>query len=102
MSHYENRLREGYEFIIFAINSKTNWALLLTSIRAFFLPEFAKEAVRGTDFDDAVQIKIDQDINTNATMAAGDLNCEIALRLADTVERFKITVGKQGIFEQVG
>jgi hypothetical protein len=101
MSHYENRLREGYDFIIFAINSKTNWALLLTSLRAFFLPEFAKEAVRGDDFSDAVQIKIDEDINTDATMAAGELNCEIKLQLADTVHQFIITVGKQGIFEQV-
>lgn len=101
MSHYENQLRESFDFIIFAINDKTAQALLFTSLRAFFQPEFAKGAVRGDKFEDAVQIKIDSDINTDATRAAGDLNAEIILRLADTIERFIIIVGKKGVFESV-
>ena len=47
----------------------------------------------------ALQIKLDGEINTPLTRAAGDLNTEIILKLADTVERFKITMGKLGIFE---
>jgi hypothetical protein len=35
-------------------------------------------------------------------MSQGDMNAEIKLRLADTVERFIISIGKQGIFESVG
>lgn len=102
MSHYENILRESFDFIIFAINNRLAQQLLLTSLRAFFIPEFVKGALRGEDFEDACRIKIDEEINTNLTRAQGDLNAEIALRLADTVERFIITISKMGIFEQKG
>jgi len=73
-------------------------------LRAFFLPEFAKGAIRpraGKGFEDAVSIKIDADNNTELTAAAGDLFADIAVRLADTVERFIIRIGKAGIFESV-
>ena len=53
-------------------------------------------------FEEAVGIKIDEENNTNLTRANGDLNAEISLRLADTVERFIITIGKLGIFDQLG
>lgn len=101
MSHYENRLRESFDFIVFAINNRDTQSLLLTSLRAFFLPEFTKGAIRGDDFDEAVSLKLDDEINTNLTRADGDLFAEIKLRLADTVERFVIRVGKAGIFEQL-
>lgn len=103
MSHYENRLREGFDFIVFALNNKDTQALLLTSLRAFFLPEFQKGAVfSDKGFDEAVSIKLDDTINTNATRGAGDLFAEIKLRLAETVERFIMRIGKAGIFEQLG
>ena len=46
-------------------------------------------------------VVVSEENNTNATMAAGDMNAEIKLRLADTVERFVITVSKAGIFESL-
>ena len=102
MSHYENRLREGFDFVIFALNNPDTQAMLVSTLRAFFQPEFAKGAVRGATFDKAVSIKVDEDINTDLTRAAGDLFAEIKLRLADTVERFIIRVGRAGVFEQLG
>lgn len=102
MSHYENRLRQGFDFIVFALNNTDTQAILLTSLRAFFLPEFTKGALRGKSFAEAVSIKLDDEINTDATRADGDLFAELKLRLADTVERFIIRVGKAGIFEQLG
>lgn len=99
MSHYENRLREGFDFIIFALNDTTTQAQLLVTLQAMFLPEFTKGAVRGKDLADAVRLKIDSENNTDATRAAGDLFADISLRLADTVERFIIRIGKAGIFE---
>jgi hypothetical protein len=101
MSHYENQLRESFDFIVFAINDEASQAVLLTSLRAFFLPEFTKRALRGAKFEDSCRIKIDDDINTNLTRANGELNAEITLRLADTVERFIIRIGKAGIFESL-
>lgn len=102
MSHYENIMREEFDFIIFAINDAQTQQQLVTTFQAFFIPEWQKRALRGDKFTDAVSIKIDGENNTNLTRANGDLNAEIKLRLADTVERFIIRIGKAGIFEDLG
>lgn len=100
ISYYEHVLLENFDWIIFAINDVIEWQRAKTSLIGFFLPEWrTKRALRGDTFGEAAIIKIDGENNTNATMAAGDLNAEISLRLADTVERFIITIGKQGIFD---
>jgi hypothetical protein len=101
MCYYENVLRESFDWIVFAINDPLTEKLALAALRGFFLPEFAKRALRGTDFDDAAKIKIDSENNTDATRAAGDMFADISLKLADTVERFVIRIGKQGIFDAV-
>lgn len=100
MSYYEHVLRENFDWIIFAINDPVQWLIARTALIDFFLPEWrTKRALRGDTFEDAAIIKVDGENNTTATMAAGDLNASISLRLADTVERFIITIGKQGIFD---
>jgi len=99
MSYYEHVLQESFDFIIFAINDPVTEKIALTSLRSFFLPEFNKRALRGDEFEDAAILKIDSENNTDATRANGDLFADILLRLADTVERFRIRIGKQGIFE---
>jgi phage tail sheath protein FI len=102
MSYYENVLRESFDFIIFAINDKQTQELLKPTFREFFQKEWRpKRAIRGNTLSEAFQLKIDEENNTDATRAAGDLNAEITLRLADTVERFKIVVSKSGIFDSV-
>ena len=101
LSYYENIFRENFDYIIFAINDTAAQERLKASFIAFFQPEFAKGAIRGNTFDDAVRIKIDDENNTDLTRAAGDLNAEVTVRLADTVERFIITIGKAGIFENL-
>ena len=100
MSHTELVLSENFDWLIFAINDEQERRKLDPVFRAYFLPEWQKRAVRGATFDEAVSIKIDAENNTNATMAAGDMHAAIGLRLADTVERFIITIGKKGIFDQ--
>ena len=101
MSHYENQMRESFDWIVFAINDQAEQPVALTALRTFFQVEFAKRALKGKSLDDACRIKIDGDNNTNLTQANGDLIAEIKLRLADTVERFVIRIGKAGIFEQL-
>lgn len=103
MSYYEHVLRENYDWIIFAINDLAQWAVVRTSLISYFLPEWrTKRALRGDTFNEAAIIKIDGENNTNLTMDAGDMYAEISLRLADTIERFIIKIGKQGIFESAG
>jgi len=102
MSYYEHVLQENYDWVIFATNDSTEWQRAKTAMESFFMPEWRpKRALRGESFRDACIIKIDSENNTNLTMANGDQNAEVSLRLADTTERFIITIGKQGIFEAV-
>ena len=102
MSYYEHVLQENFDFIVFAISDPTTEKIALAALKAFFQPEFVKRAIRGKNAGDAAIIRIDEELNTNATRAAGDVIAEVKLRLADTVERFIIRIGKQGIFESVG
>jgi hypothetical protein len=102
MSYYEHVLQESFDWIVFMINDRITESLAISALNSFFLPEYAKRAVRGNTFKDAVVIKLDEELNTDATRANGDMISEIKLRLADTVERFIIRIGKQGIFESVG
>jgi phage tail sheath protein FI len=101
MSHYENILRENFDWIVFAINEPKTQERAKTTLRAFFLPEWVKGALRGDKFSDAFKLKIDEEINTDLTRSLGDLNAELKLKLADTVERFKMIIGKAGIFDAV-
>lgn len=102
MSHYEWVLRENFDWIIFAINDPRTQDEALTALNDYFLPEWSvKRALQGDNFQEAATIKIDDEINTPTTRAQGDLNAEIILWLADTVERFIITIGKAEIAEQV-
>lgn len=101
LSYYENTLRESFDWIIFMINDPVTEKMALTSMKTFFLPEWRKRALRGDTFEDAARIKIDSEINTDLVRSSGEMYAQVALRLADTVERFIIEIGKQGIFESV-
>jgi phage tail sheath protein FI len=102
MSYYEQVLIESFDWIVFAINDPVTEKPALTALKGFFLPEFQKRALRGKSIDDAAIIKLDSEVNTDSTRAAGDMFAEINLALADTVERFIMKIGKQGLFESVG
>lgn len=101
MSYYEHVLQESFDFIVFLINDSESDKDALSALKGFFLPEWRKRALRGDTFEEAAIIKVDSENNTDATRAAGDKNGEVSLQMADVVERFIITIGKQGIFENV-
>jgi len=102
ISHYQHVLQENFDWIVFAINDPLVEKLALVALQAYFLPEWTpKRALRGATFEEAISIKLDEEINTDATRAAGDMFAEIKMRLADTVERFVIRLGKAGIFDSV-
>lgn len=101
MSYYEQVLETSFDFIIFAINDQISDKSAETALITFFLPEFVKRALRGKTFQEAAIIKVDEELNTDLTRADADKYAEVSLRLADTVERFIIKIGKQGIFEAV-
>jgi len=101
LSHIEHILQENFDFIIFAINNADTITVAETALTVFFIGEFAKGAFDGATFAEGVRIKIDSEINTPITAAAGDLNAQIRLKIVNTVERFVISIGKAGIFEEL-
>lgn len=99
MSYYENDMREKFDWIIYTINDPITEKLGKSALLSYFRPEHKKRALRGATFKDACEIKFDEEINTDNTRAKGDMLTEISLRLADTTERFIITMSKMGIFD---
>jgi len=101
MSYYEQVLESSFDFIIFAINDQISDKQAETALITFFMPEFVKRALRGKTFQQAAIIKVDEEINTDVTRQNAEKYAQVSLRLSDTVERFIIKIGKQGIFEAV-
>lgn len=100
LSHYERVLFENFDWLIFTINDEDSDGEAKAALQAYFLPEWRpKRAIRGDTFEDAVKIQVDSENNTDATRAAGEKHAKIMPRLADTTERFVITVSPQGVFE---
>jgi len=103
LSYYEQVLIESYDWIVFALHNLETRQRGLQSIREFFRREYKRQALDNDyDFSEAAVIKLDAELNTQDVKEAGDMLCHIALRLVGTVERFIISIGKQGIFESVG
>lgn len=100
MSHYECLLQESFNWIIFAINDPLQRGVAYSALRSFFFSEWQpKRALQGGSVEEAARIKIDADNNGPLVTANGDMNAEIELWLADTTERFIITMSKKGIFD---
>jgi hypothetical protein len=101
MSGYELDLSENFNWIIWQLNTRTTDIKLVQSLRSYFQPEYAKEAIVGDKFEDAAQIKVDEEINTEATRQAGKLYSEVTLTIVGVVEQLVITMSKEGIFESI-
>jgi len=95
MSHYENVLRENFDWIIFAINDTETWALAWTELNDYFGKEKTNRAL------DDYSIKMDAENNDSASKARGEANVEIRLKIVDTLERLKLILSKTGMFEDV-
>ncbi len=102
LSHIEHILQENFDFIIFAINNSDTIDTAATTLLNFFTDQFDIGAFDGDSIEEAVSIKIDSEINTPLTAANGDLNAQIRMKIVNTVERMIITIGKAGIFEELG
>lgn len=99
MSYFEITLMENFDWIVYSLNNVDTQQRALASLRSFFTPEFTKGALNGATFDDAITIKIDSENNTDLDEENGDLFADIRLRIVGTVERFRIRIGKMGVFE---
>lgn len=101
LSHTENVFLENFDFIIYSLNNESTQEQLKAAFIAYFTPELAKGALIGKDVQEATRLKIDSENNTSTTRANGDLFADMSLAIVDTVERFIIRIGKQGVTEDV-
>jgi hypothetical protein len=101
LSHIEHILQENFDWIIFSINNTSTRESAATSLYILFSGQYDIGAFEGDTFEEAVLIKIDDEINTPAVAAAGDLVAQIRVKIVNTVERFNISIGKAGIFEEL-
>ena len=102
LSHYERILSEEFDFIVFAINDALTRPIIISALQSFFLPEFTKRALRGDSFEEAATIKVDAENNPESVVDAGEAVADIDLNLAATIEKMRIRISKQGIFEESG
>lgn len=98
-SHYEHAFVDNFDDVIFGLNTQSERNRLIARVRDFFRKEFKKGALDGATLEDAVTIKADAENNTAASVAAGDMNMEIALALPGIAERLLLAISKAGIFE---
>lgn len=101
LSYYEHVLMNNFDWVIFALNDQIEQPGLIASLQSFFHPEWRKRALQGDTPEEGAEIKLDEENNTAATRAAGDMNADVTVWMADTIERFVITIGKKGAFESV-
>ena len=100
LSQWEHTLQESFDWLIFALNDRLERPRVVSSLKSFFRPEYTKRALDNDyPFTEAAVIKVDEEINTDATKAAGQMLAEVTVRIVGTVEQFIITIGRAGIFE---
>ena len=100
LSQWEHSLGEKFDWIVFALNDSLQNPKVISALKSFFRLEYRKRALDNDyKFSEAAQIKVDAEINTAATKAAGQRHAEVTLRIVDTIEQFVISIGRAGIFE---
>lgn len=99
LSHYEHTFMASFDWVIFQLNDRSTWGTLITAFRSYFLPEWRAGNVQGPTFEDAVLIKVDEELNTPEAIEAGDMVAAVGVRLPYYAERFLIHVSKLGVFE---
>lgn len=98
MSHYERTLLDNYDWIIFGVQDPSQRRLLIAGLTDFFNREWSIGALdQLIPQQDSFTVKIDEENNPPASVAAGDLYADIRVKLANIVEKFKIKIGKAGV-----
>ena len=100
MSYYINSLSENFDFTLFEFNDPDQWDVIRGALLTFFNPEYTKRALDNTyPFDEALEIKIDQENNTGFTQSLGDVHADINVRIVNSIERLRIGLSKAGVID---
>ena len=96
MSHYTRTALISFDNTVFELNNGETRLSVRSVLRQYFKEEFLKGVLSVP-----ATIKLDSENNTAATIAAGDLNAEVGLQFVNFIERFILTLSKQGVTETV-
>lgn len=99
VSHYEHTFLANMEWVVFMLNNAGTRKQVIGAFLAYFTPELAKGAIVGSNVLEATLIKVDDENNPATEIEEGNLHAGMSLRMGKFVERFIISIGKQGVFE---
>lgn len=104
LSHYEHWLLDNLDWVIFRLNDPDLWYQVQSELTTYFTTEWrgGKGPLFGDSPEKAFQIKIDEELNTAATIAQNELLAEINLVLKHPVQKFQIGLSRDAVSEVSG
>ena len=93
--YIEKRLNDLATLAIFENNDEKLWAKLITSLGGFLNDYRNQGGLRGTTVDDSFFIKCDEENNTPATIANGEVHIEIGVALEYPAEFVVINLSQK-------
>ena len=95
LSYIEKRLNDLASFAVFENNTEALWANLIT-VLGVFLNEYRNQGgLRGTTIESSFYIKCDEENNTPATIAAGEVHVEVGVALEYPAEFVVINLSQK-------
>jgi phage tail sheath protein FI len=79
VNYIEKSILNGTDWVKLQANDESLWDQLANSIAGFLISEWRKGALSGGQASQAYYVKCDEDTNPPASIAAGELTCEIGL-----------------------
>jgi phage tail sheath protein FI len=93
--YIEKRLNDLAQFAVFENNTETLWSRLVTVLGGFLNEYRNQGGLRGTTPDAAFYVKCDDENNTAATIAAGEVHVEIGVALEYPAEFVVINLSQK-------
>lgn len=92
--YLEKALSEITQFAIFEPNNAALWRRINSTVSSFLTNFWAQGGLRGTTPDQAFFVKVDETINTPATIDNGEVHIEIGVSLQRPAEFVVIKIGQ--------
>lgn len=93
--HIEKRLNDLATFAVFENNTEALWGRLITTFGSFLNEYRNQGGLRGSSPEQSFFIKCDEENNTAATMAAGEVNIEVGVALEYPAEFIIINLSQK-------
>jgi phage tail sheath protein FI len=95
LTYIEKRLNDLAQFAVFENNTEKLWARLTTVLGSFLNDYRNQGGLRGTTLEQSFYIKCDDENNTSASIAAGEVHVEIGVALEYPAEFVVINLSQK-------